>query len=243
MSNIADKLNALVSAKNDIKTALESKGVSPTGGLSTYADAIREISNSGGTEPLSKWVNGWKLGYSSFVEAPMLDTSEMTDMSYMFYKCPNLTSVPLFDTSKVTDMNYMFGYCINLTSVPQLDTSKCEIMSNMFYNCHKLTTVPLLDATHVIEMYSIFEECGKLTNIGGFKNLGRESLLSTSWAFTGCPNITKESVLNIFNNLYDRASAGYTVKELKFEKTVEEKLTYSDIAIATNKGWTIGFYS
>lgn len=242
MSNIADKLTALVSAKNDIKTALESKGVSPTGGLSTYADAIRSIESGSGGGTINKLIDGLKLGYSTVTEMPMFDTSEMTDMSYMFYKCPNLTSVPLFDTSKVTDMNYMFGYCINLTSVPQLDTSKCEIMSNMFYNCHNLTTVPLLDATHVIEMYSIFEECGKLTNIGGFKNLGRESLLSTSWAFTGCPNITRESLLNIFNNLYDRASAGYTVKELKFEKAVEEKLTYSDIAIATNKGWIVSAY-
>ena len=43
MSNIADKLQDLVTAKADIKAAIESKGVTPTGGLSTYADAISQI--------------------------------------------------------------------------------------------------------------------------------------------------------------------------------------------------------
>ena len=45
MSTIADKLQDLVMAKEDMKSALIEKGVTPTGGLSTYADAVREIEN------------------------------------------------------------------------------------------------------------------------------------------------------------------------------------------------------
>ena len=41
--SIADKLQDLIDAKADMKSAIESKGVEVTGGLSTYADAIRDI--------------------------------------------------------------------------------------------------------------------------------------------------------------------------------------------------------
>ena len=42
-----------------------------------------------------------------------INTSQVTDMSYMFSGCSSLTSLDLssFDTSKVTDMSYMFSGC------------------------------------------------------------------------------------------------------------------------------------
>ena len=46
MSTIADKLQDLIDAKADMKSAIESKGVTPTGGLSTYADAISQITDT-----------------------------------------------------------------------------------------------------------------------------------------------------------------------------------------------------
>lgn len=44
--SIADKLQDLVTAKADMKAALQEKGVTPTGGLSTYADAISKITDT-----------------------------------------------------------------------------------------------------------------------------------------------------------------------------------------------------
>ena len=48
-----------------------------------------------------------------------LNTSEVTDMSIMFYGCKKLKSLDLtgFNTAKVQDMNYMFAYCYALTSL------------------------------------------------------------------------------------------------------------------------------
>ncbi|EMF0453287.1 BspA family leucine-rich repeat surface protein, partial [Enterococcus faecium] len=42
-----------------------------------------------------------------------LDTSNVTNMSYMFYYCSSLTSLDVshFDTSNVTNMSYMFSSC------------------------------------------------------------------------------------------------------------------------------------
>ena len=70
---------------------------------------------------------------------PKLNTSNVTRMTGMFEDCPNLISIPQLDTSKVTDMFYMFWGCSNLINIPQLDTSKVTDMSSMFYNCISLS--------------------------------------------------------------------------------------------------------
>lgn len=49
MGSIADNLSALVQSKADIKAAIIRKGVTPEGGLVTYADAIDKIEGYGGS--------------------------------------------------------------------------------------------------------------------------------------------------------------------------------------------------
>ena len=48
-----------------------------------------------------------------------LSTSEVSDMSTMFFNCHKLTSLDLssFDTHKVGRMDQMFGYCTNLQTI------------------------------------------------------------------------------------------------------------------------------
>lgn len=70
---------------------------------------------------------------------PLIDTSKVTNMSYMFQGCTSLTTIPQLDTSKVTIMSYMFQDCTSLTTIPQLDTSAVTNMMNMFNSCTSLT--------------------------------------------------------------------------------------------------------
>lgn len=190
---------------------------------------------------------------SSLTSIPFLDTSNVTSMTYMFNSCKNLTTIPLLDTSNVTSMNSMFGYCTNLTSIPELDTSKATNMSymfydctnltsipelntskvtdmnNMFYRCTNLTSIPLLDTSKVTNTTDIFYGCSTLTNVGGFINLSKNLKLYDS------PLLTRESVLNIFNNL-----ATVTVNTyIYLHSDVKTRLTDDDIAIATSKGWIV----
>jgi hypothetical protein len=83
----------------------------------------------------------------------------------------------------------------------------------------------------------------KLTNVGGFRNLGKSSsvanLTSTSGLMSVMPNLTYESVINVLNELYDRASAGLSVLTLKLHANHMAMLSDEDKAIATNKGWTL----
>lgn len=68
----------------------------------------------------------------------LLDTSNATDMSYMFSGCKSMSSVICrFDTSKVKTMKRMFAYCDNITSdspaMQLCDTSSLEDISGMYY--------------------------------------------------------------------------------------------------------------
>ena len=181
---------------------------------------------------------------SSLTTIPLLDMSSVTNMGDMFSNCSSLTTIPLLDTSNVTRMSYMFSSCSKLTSIPQLDTSNVTNMSSMFGGCYQLTTIPLLDMSSVTKMNSIFgySDLTKLTDLGGFKNLGMQSNITgtnDNYFLYKVPNMTYESAMNIINNLYDRASAGYSVLTLKFNSKTLALLSEDDIAIATNKGWTL----
>lgn len=104
-------------------------------------------------------------GCTSLTSVALLDTSSVTNMSFMFYGCTSLTSVPLFDTSSVTNMYYMFGNCTALTSVALFDTSSVTTMRYMFRYCTSLTTVPLFDISSPTTMYGMFYDCTSLTTV------------------------------------------------------------------------------
>ena len=74
-----------------------------------------------------------------------LNTSQTTDMSYMFLECEKLTAIDLkgFNTEKVTDMGYMFSECRALTELDLtgFNMSGVENASGMFCNCKALTTI------------------------------------------------------------------------------------------------------
>ena len=70
------------------------------------------------------------------------DTSNVTDMSCMFYDCSSLQELDLssFDTSNVTDMCFMFNGCSSLQELDlsSFDTSNVKNMGSMFDGCSSL---------------------------------------------------------------------------------------------------------
>lgn len=107
-------------------------------------------------------VRGWKFDlirsykwlFSYFNGEEILqdfDTSNITDMSYMFNYCSGLTSLDLsnFNTSNVTNMSYMFSNCSNLTllDVSSWDISNSSSYLSMFRNCTSLTKLLIKEGT------------------------------------------------------------------------------------------------
>jgi surface protein len=173
---------------------------------------------------------------------PLFDTSNVTSMQRMFTSCYKLTSVPQFDTSNVTDMTETFMYCTKLTSVPQFDTSNVTDMHETFRDCESLNSVPILNCSSAKTCSYMFASCLNLENIGGLIDLGKSISSATpldSFMFHDCHKLTRQSCINIFNTIYDRGANGMDILTLYFEPNVFMKLLPDDIAIATNKGWSV----
>lgn len=177
----------------------------------------------------------------SLTTIPQLITKRVSNMPSLFYECRSLQSIPLLDTSNVTNISSSFYNCTSLTTIPQLNTSKVSNASSMFSGCTKLQSLPLLDFGNVTNISSFFGygNITTLTELGGFKNL------KINWTGYGSlnmlPNLTYESVMNVINNLYDFRGNGdtSTTRTIQFNTSSKALLSDEDIAIATNKGWTI----
>ncbi|OYP57936.1 hypothetical protein CIK99_05755 [Prevotella sp. P5-92] len=91
-----------------------------------------------------KWFNMFS-GLTTIQGIENLNTEEVTNMSYMFYVCQNLTELDLssFNTANVTNMSCMFCWCSRPTSLnlSSFNTAKVENMSYMFSYCSGLTTI------------------------------------------------------------------------------------------------------
>ena len=187
-------------------------------------------------------------------EFPLVDTSKVTNMYQMFYMCSKLKTVPLLDTSKVTTMESMFYNCYALESVPKFDTSNVKNMSQMFYGCSKIKTIPLLDMSNVSRASNMFSNCSCLEHVpeldvSKVSNTYMSSFLSNTSSLKTClliglkeslevhfsKNLEKSSVLHIFNH----AQTITTAKSIKLHKDVFNQLTADEIAIATEKGFSV----
>lgn len=181
----------------------------------------------------------------NLISIPQLNTSNVTSMSNMFYSCYSLTTIPLIDTNNVTNMSHMFQDCSYLTTIPQLDTSNVTSMDYMFYRCNNLISIPQLDLSKVTNV-RMFLSCRALTTLGGFQNLGMAYMTNQSANYSSytldlstSPKLTHDSLMNVINGLYDIKTKGCNPQRLILGSTNLAKLTAEEIAIATNKGWTV----
>ena len=246
--SIADKLTLLINTKQDIKSAISEKGVEVTGGMTTYADAIRRIETGGGGGSISSIdiPVGLKFGNSTIRELPQLNLDYgYEDGSYMFYDCDKLGRIEGINSkegSHFTNMNHMFSGCIDLFYIPQLDTSKVTDMSYMFYDCQLLTvleslqldtssatdmscmymvctninTIPLLNTSNVKNMTRMFEQCSSLTTI---PQLDTSNVKIMGGMFQNCPSLTNIPLLNTSNvenmsNMFSGCTSLTTIPQL-----------------------------
>lgn len=234
MGTTAQKLNKILETKEAIRTAINNKGgtLTTTDTFASYPSAIDSLP-SGGNDWLKEYLDETKnasylfcgfsqssanstwyynltyerlqniLSYNTtsnvtnmsgmffycnnITTIPSINTSLVTDMSYMFYNCEKLTTIPQLDTSNVTSMRNMFYYCSQLTTIPQFDTSKVTIMNSMFFYCSSLTTIPQFDTSKVTNMREMFYDCTSLTSI---PQLDTSNVINMSYMFYHCSNLT-----------------------------------------------------
>ena len=238
--SIADKLTLLINTKQDIKSAISEKGVEVTGGMTTYADAIRRIEGGGEKFLL---LDGMKLKWSDFEYVPSSYSFELVnDFSDMFANNFKLKELPDIDITRSRSIQGMCGSCKELERVGNLDTSNCRDVSNCFIYCTSLKSLPLLDFTKVTTANSFLNNLTSsgsvmaITDLGGFKNLKIDFTNSLNY----CPNLTTESLMNVINNLYDFPSNNSSItRKLQLGEVNLNKLTEEQKSIAVKKGWIL----
>lgn len=196
------------------------------------------------------------------------NTENVTTFSSMFQNCGNITEIPNFDTSKGDYFTEMFSGCKNLKKIPQLDFSKGRYLSSLFNNCISLDEILNLNTSNAVSLNDAFSRCkikklnklscdkvnniadvlyncSQLTEFGGFENLGKAYLVSANYNYRDYKldlsrtALNHDSLMNVINGLYDIASIGVKTQQLILGSTNLAKLTAEEIAIATNKGWTV----
>ena len=141
-----------------------------------------------------------------------LNTSQVTDMRWMFYGCSRLTSLDLsnFNTSKVTHMTSMFCYCSGLTSlnVSNFNTSQVIDMRWMFYDCSRLTSLDVskFDTSNVTNMYCLFYKCNSLSSLD-VSNFNTSKVTNMSAMFENCKLLNNLDVSNFNTSKVTNMSA------------------------------------
>ena len=119
------------------------------------------------------------------------NTSNVTDMSFMFCYCSGLTSLDVsnFDTSNVTSMTSMFNTCTSIKSLDlsNFNTSNVTNMNWMFDYCSGFTTlnVSSFDTSNVTSMYQMFEGCTNL-NLLDLSGWDMSNVANTTEMFNNC---------------------------------------------------------
>lgn len=253
---ISENLQQIIDSKQEMADAISSKGVEVEGGLVTYADAIRRIEVSEGGEGELVIVDVYDKFYiltdSLICDVTWIDTSNMTSMKDMFNGNSGIESIkvgPRWDTANVTNMERMFAFCENLKESPELYPNKVTQCGWLFQECFSLERIQLIDMRECTfcsfmfyDLYSDPTSTNKfrdkyflnLQHIEGFAGL---SCNTGEWFLNRCPNLTKQSLLNVIESVADVNDIGYRVIYLGADNI--NKLSQYELSLLTNKGWEV----
>lgn len=183
-----------------------------------------------------------------------VDTESVTTCNMTFDGCKSLKSVPVFSFPKATNLDSFLNVC-KLIEYAEIDAPAAEKVGSMFYYCISLKKAKLKLGV-ITDAQGMFNNCSNLEEIDGEIVFGDMPLdnyamsvfhyctllrsfkikgLSTSFDIRYCPSINKESILYLFNN----AKTGVSGKTITLHADVYNQLTTDEIAIATEKGFTV----
>jgi len=145
------------------------------------------------------------------IDISILDTSKVTDMSYMFSSCMELESLIWsnnFKTSNVENMKYMFNNCFALSTLDlsNFDTKKVTDMSYMFNGCESLASLDSIISTddkdetkfvttNVTNMDGMFQDCSSLTSID-LSQFDTTNVTNMNLMFSSCTSLTELNLSN-----------------------------------------------
>ena len=114
----------------------------------------------------------------------------ITNCYALFDECSNIISLDFtnFDTSNVTDMSFMFNKCHKLKEIKGINkfiTNKVTNMAAMFQECNELEYLDLtnFDTSNVTDMSYMFTCCNKLKEIKGINKFINNKVINIKVMF------------------------------------------------------------
>ena len=157
-------------------------------------------------ETLDNYCNSKGFTYSIKIFAA--DTSDVTDISFIFSNCKALTKIAGLENwniKNVTDMGCMFFGCKKLTEIKGINKWKTGNVTNMrymFYGCEALENIDLSDwnTGNVTGMCYMFDGCKALTNIKCLK-WNTKNVTVMMGMFNFCNKLTEIKGIDKWNTI------------------------------------------
>lgn len=138
---------------------------------------------------------------SGKVAGGVFGSGTATNYSFVTYVCK-------FDTSNVTNMDGMFFRCINLKAVPNFDTSSCTSFWSTFDRCHYISKYPKFDYSNAISIRAMYAYNHSLCYLQDYSDV-TSSLDSCQYAFQNNYSAMK-GITNAYNYLSAANPTNYT---------------------------------
>lgn len=187
--------------------------------------------------------SGFLSGFQSLKEVVFPQgtiTLGTVDLYGMFNICNKLTKIDLsaFSFKAISGLNYFAYNCFDLkTATFGAHSVPINGYANyLFYNCLELVTcdISALSTAGVKGLTDAFFNCEKLENLLVGKNFLASALI-TSFNLSTCNALSHDSLVHVFARLATRTNG----PTLKIGATNLAKLTEAEIAVATDKGWSV----
>ena len=156
----------------------------------------------------------------------LINTKKVVNIYGMFQSCSELQYLDLtnLDTSNVTNMEYIFDKCSKLKEIKGSNTfitSKVKTMEGMFRFCFELQYLDLsnFNTSNVTNMKDMFKECNKIKEIKGLINFNTKNVTNMSGMFKSCSKLENLDLSNFdtsnVNDMSDMFSQCIKLKEIK----------------------------
>ena len=190
----------------------DTSNVNNIGSMFANCYAMKCIDIDNWLTPKLRYMDGVFSGNKGLitVKASNLNTSNVTDMAGLFYKCPELKEVIGIENwvcSKAKYLQYAFEECASLVSLDLSGWNIKEVvnMDKMFADCTSLEEVNLAgwDTTHFKGSGTewgaayLFIGCTNLkkVNLSGWTFPESLTIQNVSSMFSGCNSLTRENVI------------------------------------------------
>ena len=215
---------------SDVIATLYEDGVlefSGTGDIEKYYSIYNEETGEE-TEKFAPWYDDTYFYGINHIVFAKNNTIQPTSTSYLFYELTNVTSVDVsnLDTSLVTDMSYMFNYCTSLTEITglkNLNTSNVINMEGAFESCRSLNSLDLSgwNTSKVTSMAYMFEGCTDLVSLD-LSGWNTSKVTNMVFMFGGSISLTEIKGLESLNtsNVIEMDNMFYNCQSLSGSITI-----------------------